>query len=745
MKFSALFIVNLLIFAMPNIYAQSELLNSLIPKPTKVILSAGKFTFDNKITVKSTNRRLAAYFKNRIFELTAINLTNSSSANEKTIIFESGLLPNESNKEAYNLEITRSTIRIYGNTDEGIFRGIQTLFQMIPPKIKKQHNGQPFILPACRIEDKPRFRWRGLNLDCSRHFMSKDFIKRYIDILAYFKFNTLHWHLTDDQGWRIEIKKYPKLTEIGAWRKEADGSIYGGYYTQEDIKEIVTYAQSRYINIVPEIEMPGHSLASLAAYPENSCTGGPFEVTNMWGVMKDVYCPGRDSTFNFLQNILDEVIQLFPGRYIHIGGDEVPKDRWKECPRCQARIKSEGLKDEKELQSYFIKRIVNYLESKGKTAIGWDEILEGGLAPGAIVQSWQGHDGAIAAARLEHETICSPTSHTYLNYDPDNLDLKIAYSFEPVPEDLNAEEAAYVIGSEVNLWTEHCPQEKVDTQLFPRILALSEVFWTNSPKNYDEFYNRLRAKYEDLDALSIKYGRESKLITYKIDRDSDNNHYIITFDIHQEGIDLRYRLDGLMPTYRANLYKQPILINSNRQLVVAAFRDTVYLDKKINFDFIFHKAVGKNIKLMNNYSLHYRANGDNSLIDGIRGTNNFHDGMWQGYEGVDFEVIIDLGTVTEISKVVPRFLLNSNSWVFLPQKVIISISDDGIEFTDEKVIVNNISQKNSEIIIKEFQADFSTAKARFIKVFAESLKVCPQWHPGAGHKAWLFIDEIVVE
>ncbi|MGK9477772.1 glycoside hydrolase family 20 protein [Melioribacter sp. OK-6-Me] len=744
MKLSAVIMIGLLLSITPKYYGQNSALQSLIPKPEKVIPLKGMFTFDNKISVISTNNKLTAYFTNRIFELTGISLLNNTTKN-KTITFELGKLPSESDEEAYNIEINESTIHIYANTDEGIFRGIQTIFQLIPPEVKMKRNGQPFKLAACKIEDKPRFQWRGLNLDCSRHFMSKNFIKRYIDILAYFKFNTLHWHFTDDQGWRIEIKKYPKLTEIGAWRKEADDSIYGGYYTQEDIKEIVDYAQSRYINVVPEIEMPGHCLASLAAYPENSCTGGPFQVTNMWGVMKDVYCAGRDSTFIFLENILDEVIQLFPGKYIHIGGDEVPKDRWKNCPRCQARIKSEGLKDEKELQSYFVKRIVKYLESKGKVAIGWDEILEGGLAPGVIVQSWQGHDGAIAAAHQKHATICSPTSHTYLNYDPDNLDLKIAYSFEPVPEELNAEEAAYVIGSEVNLWTEHCPQEKVDTQLFPRILALSEVFWTNSQKNYDEFYKRLKFKYDDLAALGIKYGRESKLITYKIDHDSDNNQYRVTFDIHQEGIDLRYTTNGIMPTYRANIYKEPILIGNTTKLVAAAFRDTVFLDKKINFDFIFHKAVGKDIRLINSYSLHYRANGDNSLVDGIRGTNDFHDGMWQGYHGVDFEAIIDLGSIKEISKVVPRFILNSNSWVFLPQKVIISISDDGTEFTDEKVITNTTPQQNSEIIVKEFQVDYSAARARFIKVFAESIKVCPEWHPGAGHKAWLFIDEIVVE
>ncbi|MEG8945650.1 glycoside hydrolase family 20 protein [Rosettibacter firmus] len=725
--------------------ADSKSIN-LIPLPQKVDIQKGEFILESNTKLICNNNTLANYFIQKIQEFTGITIKpdNTNPINKIVLELDNSIKPE--NKEAYILSITEKEIKIISSDYEGIFRGMQTLFQLIPYEYKIRKDGSPVKLISCIIEDEPRFKWRGLNLDCSRHFMTKDFIKRYIDILAYYKFNTLHWHLTDDQGWRIEIKKYPKLTEIGAWRKEADGSIYGGYYTQEDIKEIIDYAKSRFINIVPEIEMPGHCLASLAAYPENSCTGGPFEVTNLWGVMKDVYCAGRDSTFYFLQDILDEVIQLFPGEYIHIGGDEVLKDRWKECPRCQLRIKQEGLKDEHELQSYFIQRIVNYLQSKNKKAIGWDEILEGGLAKGAIVQSWRGYKGAIDAAKLKHFTICSPTSHTYLNYDPDNLDLQIAYSFEPVPDELNDEEKKFILGGEANLWTEYAPQETVDSKLFPRILALSEVFWTlPENKNYENFYNRLQTTYSDLNALGIQYGRESKIITYNIDYNDSRNNFILTLKPNQKNLQIRYSLNGNTLDSNSPLYKDPIIINKSTKVTVGGFLDGHYINKKIEFSFAFHKALKGKVNYINKYDLRYRANEEKTLTDGIVGTIDFHDGLWQGFEGEDFEVIIDLNSEKEITKVVPRFFLNVNSWIFLPSKVEISLSKDGINFENKKLIINEIPQKTSEILIKDFVADYNKVKARYIKVFAENIKKCPDWHPGAGDKTWLFIDEIIVE
>lgn len=742
------FLISLLIVT-SNMFSDNNTSTlNLIPKPQEVILSNGNFILSRETNLININAdvKLVDYFIEKIKSLTGIEISTSNSKAQEVKIIMHVEEKSDLSNESYSLMISEKEIKISASTNEGIFRGLQTIFQLIPAEVKIKKNFTEIKLQCCMIKDEPKFLWRGLNLDCCRHFMTKDFIKRYIDILAYYKFNTLHWHLTEDQGWRIEIKKYPKLTEIGAWRKEADGTIYGGFYTQDDIKEIVEYADSRYINIVPEIEMPGHSLASLASYPENSCTGGPFEVTNMFGVMKDVYCAGNDSTYIFLQNILDEVITLFPGKYIHIGGDEVPKDRWKNCPKCQSKIQSENLKDEKELQSYFIKRISNYLLSKNRQVIGWDEILEGGLAPGAIVQSWQSFQGAVEAAKLGHFVVCSPASHTYLNSDPENLDLRIAYSFEPIPDDLSSEEQKYILGGEANLWTEHAPQETVDSKLFPRILALAEVFW-NDPhnKNYEEFYLRVQNSYNDLTALGIQYGREGKIFSLFTEFDDFKRQFTIKIKRLQPAVEIRYTTDGSVPNQNSKLYLEPIKIDSTSIVNIAAFKDMRSIGKQYSLSFSFHKALNAKIFLKNSYDERYRAGGDNALIDGVRGSDNFRDGLWQGFEGVDFESLIDLGEEKEISKIIPRFLLDSNSWIFLPNKVEILISKDDKNFSTVKTIMNNVPLKSSKIIQKDFTAEFQNTMARYIKVRAENIKKCPDWHPSAGGKAWLMIDEIVVE
>lgn len=719
----------------------------LIPYPQKVEWLEGNFLLTKGTIIECPAGNLKDYFISGIKMLTGLDVnSNSQNSSENKIIYIIDSSMKNAGKESYELTVSHGMIKVTAPDEEGLFRAMQTLFQLIPAADKGKKTDNSISIQCCKIADSPAFTWRGLNLDCARHFMSKDFIKRYIDILAYYKFNVLHWHFTDDQGWRIEIKKYPNLTKVGAWRKEADGSIYGGYYTQEDIKEIVAYAQSRFITIVPGIEMPGHCLASLASYPENSCTGGPFEVGTMWGVIKDVYCAGNDSTFTFLENILDEVIALFPGKYIHIGGDEVPKDRWKECPKCQARIKAEGLKDEKELQSYFVKRISNYLYSKGKEVIGWDEILQGGLAPGTIVQSWQSMQGAVEAAKLRHYTICSPTTNTYLNANPEDLDLRIAYSFNPVPNELTDSEKKFVLGGEANLWTENAPQKTVDSKLFPRILALSEVFWTNpKEKNYDEFHSRIQEAYDDLTAMGIQYGTESKAISFSTSYDEVKNEFVINVTPGQSGIDIRYTENGSQPDSASTIYTTPIHADKTVNLRISSFRGNLPVGKEYSLSFDFHKALNAKITLLNKYAEQYRASGDNSVIDGIRGTDNFRDGLWQGYDGVDFEGVIDLGKEKEISKVSPKFYMDANSWIFLPASVEISLSKDGVNYYDKKVIAYEINQKTSEIMQKEFPAEFGSQSARYIKVKAVSIKKCPDWHIGAGQNAWLFIDEVEVE
>ncbi len=747
MKYLLIIIIIIITNPQKSFGMKSNKALQLIPMPYKVEEINGSFYLSKTTHIISYKDTLQNYFCYQLKKFTGLNLvsTNNLVSGNKIIIKVDNSL-NKSNKEFYTLKISKNKVEIEAPYEEGVFRGMQTFFQLIPASVKLKRNGSPVKISCCNIKDKPKFNWRGLNLDCVRHFMTKDFIKRYIDILAYYKFNVLHLHLTDDQGWRIQIKKYPKLTEIGAWRKEANGSIYGGYYTQKDIKEIVAYAKSRFLTVVPEIEMPGHCTAALAAYPQYSCTGGPFEVANTWGVFKDIYCTANDSTFVFLENILDEVIKLFPGKYIHIGGDEVPKDRWKESKSCQELIKKLGLKNEEGLQSYFIKRISEFLNSKGKQVIGWDEILQGGLAPNAIVESWQGTQGAEEAANLGHYVICSPAAYTYFNSSTEDLDLRVAYSFNPIPKDLPQIERKYILGSEASLWSERAPQDKVDYQLFPRLLALSEVLWTDPKnKNYDAFHDRVEKAYNDMTALGIKYGPETKAITFSTSYNKTKKEFTVDIISGQKDLSIRYTKNGSEPDSASTLYTKPIKIDSTIQLKIAAFRGDYYVGKKINLSFDFDKELNSDIILINKYSERYRAGGADALIDGIRGTNNFHDGLWQGYDGEDFDGIIDLRKVENISKVVPRFMLDSNSWIFLPVKVEISLSKDGINYFDLKTIMNNIPQKNSDIILKDYTAEYNNVEARYIKVKAISIKKCPPWHPGAGQNAWLFIDEIEVE
>jgi len=386
--------------------------------------------------------------------------------------------------EGYELQVTPTLITVCAPTPAGLFYGSQTVQQLLA-------GGR---VPAMRVADRPRFRWRGLMLDEARHFFGKEFVKRTIDLLAQHKLNIFHWHLCDDQGWRIEIRSRPQLTEVGAWRTE-EGQRYDGFYTQADIREIVAYAQSRFVTVVPEIEMPGHAMAALAAYPEFSCAGGPFDVATQWGIFEDVFCAGNDATFAFLGDVLGEVLELFPSKFIHVGGDECPKTRWKSCPTCQRRIRDERLSNEDELQSYFIRRIEKFLNSRSRRLIGWDEILEGGLAPNAAVMSWRGMTSAVAAASNGHDVVASPTSHCYLDYSYEKISIEKAHSFDPIPAELTGEQREHILGLQGNMWTERTlTTADVERQIWPRLCALAEVAWSpREPRDFAEFFARLAA------------------------------------------------------------------------------------------------------------------------------------------------------------------------------------------------------------------------------------------------------------
>jgi len=483
--------------------------------------------------------------------------------------------------EGYRMQVDRDKVLITSNDVDGVFYGVQTVFQLFEIQ-DLEDDSKDLVIPAIRIWDEPRFSYRGMHLDVARHFFDVDFIKRYLDIMAYYKFNTFHWHLTEDQGWRIEIKKYPKLTELGAWRTEKDGSRYGGFYTQEEIKEVVAYAKKLHITIIPEIEMPGHSRAALAAYPELSCTGKRQEVANNWGVFEDIYCAGNDKTFDFIEDVLDEVIKLFPGSYIHIGGDEAPKDRWKECPKCQARMQNEGLENEHELQSYFIKRIDAYLTSKGKKLLGWDEILEGGLAENATVMSWRGMEGGIAAARQGNAVVMTPGTHCYFDhyqadraFEPKAIggytSLMKVYEFEPVPEDLFTEQKSLILGAQGNVWTEYMhTTDQVEYMILPRMLALSEVLWAKKDaKNWTAFQERLQDHFRLFDKKGYRYSKGSYRLRFETSFDSVENQKKVEIISEQYQAKIYYALNGLEPDTTSSLYEGLIPVSEQDSVIRA--------------------------------------------------------------------------------------------------------------------------------------------------------------------------------
>jgi len=491
--------------------------------------------------------------------------------------------------EGYALNVTGDSVVVSGHDHAGLFYGLQTLTQMLP---SRPDGSAPMKLAAAAISDAPRFPYRGMHLDVGRHFFGPEFVKRYIDELARYKINRFHWHLTEDQGWRIEIKAYPRLTQVGAWRKETmveknfdpyvgDATPYGGFYTQDEIRDIVAYAQQRYVTIIPEIEMPGHSLAALAAYPELACTPGPFEVGTRWGVFEDIYCP-KEETFTFLENVLTEVMDLFPGEYIHIGGDEAPKERWQESEVAQAIIQREGLADEAALQSWFVQRIERFLNAHGRRLIGWDEILEGGLAPNATVMSWRGTEGGIEAARQGHDVVMTPTSHLYFDFyqgDPDAEPLAIGgytplervYDFEPVPEELTPAEARHVLGAQGNVWTEYiATEDHVEYMVFPRMFALSEVVWTDpEPRDFRDFARRLPWHLDRLDAQGIRY-RIPDVVGLARDRLTLNDDMEVPLLAAARGT-IHYTLDGTEPSAGSPLYTGPLKVRvKDRPVEVAA-------------------------------------------------------------------------------------------------------------------------------------------------------------------------------
>ena len=708
----------------------------IIPKPKESRILSSYFNLDN-FNIYADNNSIS------VAKLLVLELNKLDYSSDSISLFKNPILDHSINliidstiskhSEYYNLDINKNFILIKGSDREGLIHGVYSLIQLIP----RSSGVNDSKLACVKINDYPKFKWRGLLLDCCRHFMSIDFVKRYIDLLAYHKMNVLHWHLTEDQGWRIEIDKYPKLTDVGAWRKEKDGSIYGGFYTKEQIKEVVNYAYKRGVNIVPEIELPGHCVAALAAYPEYSCTGGPFEVEKDWGVFKDIYCAGNDSTFVFLENILDEIIELFPSKYIHIGGDEAPKYRWENCSKCKKRIQDENIQDTHELQSYFIQRIENYISGKGKKLIGWDEILEGGLANNATVQSWRGFEGALEAVKTGHDAIVSPTSHAYFDYDLDAIDLEKVYNFDPIPIDVPSDKLKHIIGGECNMWSERAPQNTVDSKVFPRLLAMSEVLWDYPTiRDYNLFYERVQAHYKRLDVLGVNYGLETKPID--MSSEYEDGQFYVTLNKGVKDLKLFYQINQ----EETVLYDSTFIISESANIKTWAVKNDASYGDSLQIELYKHKGLGAKISDLNTYGKTYDGGGNNAIVNGLRGGLNFRDGHWQGYFGTDFEATITFDSIQRIDSVISSFYQYNLSWIFMPKQILVYTSVDGDNYYKRAKLSPQISAKQEGHFFKEFVMSFPEVEAKYIKIKAVNYGVCPDWHPAAGSKSWLFVDEV---
>ena len=690
---------------------------NLIPKPEQMTMTGGTFTVDS----------LALF-------------GGQSSRNIKTVIDEAW----SGNPEGYQLDVTPGGIDLRAGSPDGLFYGMQTLRQLYA-------GGE---VPCVSIRDNPRFGYRGLHLDVSRHFFSKEEVMKLLDVMSFYKLNTLHMHLTDAGGWRIEIDKYPKLTSETAfrtesdWRKWWDGrdrkylpegtpGAYGGYYTKEDIREIVKHAASKHINIIPEIEFPGHSEEVLMAYPELSCSGKPYQNGD--------FCIGNELSFTFMEDVLAEVIDLFPSEYIHVGGDEAGKSAWKKCPKCQALMKEKGMKNVDELQSYMIHRAEEFLNSKDRKLIGWDEILEGGLAPEATVMSWRGEDGGIKSARMGHDVVMTPGNYMYLDFyqaDPKTqpyaiggyTPIKKVYSYDPVPADsLTVEECRHILGVQANTWTEYIQTpEHLEYMMFPRALAVAEIGWTSQElRTWEDFKPRMNAHISKLQGMGIRTFTLSDELEVTMQVDTAGREIEVILDAEKYPAEIRYTTDGSVPVASSALYAGPITVQDSAHIKAAIFRDGVLqgtpTEKKVDY----HRAINKPIHYNSKLYEGYMAGGTNALLDGYRGGLTYLDGRWQGYLD-DLDCVIDMEEETDIHKVSIRFMQLMGPGVFQPGQVELLTSEDGENFISRGIVPSTVPADDPDLLFQEYTFD-GNWKTRYIRLKA------PRANPG-----FIFADEIVV-
>lgn len=744
----------------------------VVPLPNEITPMEGKaFTLDNRVKIlypegDADMQRNAGFLAGYVLESTGKTLAVEAGATgSHAIVLRLGL--QTENPEAYLLEVNEDQVTITGASAAGVFYGIQTLRKSLPVAKDAQ-----VVLPPVRVNDAPRFAYRGMMLDVCRHFFSLDSVKRYIDMLALHNINRFHWHLTDDQGWRIEIKKYPQLTQIGSQRKETvigrnsgkyDGIPYGGYYTQEEAREIVAYAKDRYITVIPEFEMPGHMQGVLAAFPELGCTGGPYDVWTQWGVSEDVICAGNDKSLELIKDVLAELIEIFPSEYIHVGGDECPKTRWEKCPKCQAKIRQLGLKDDKEhtaeqrLQSYIITEAEKFLNAHGRKIIGWDEILEGGVAPNATVMAWRGAGEGVKAAKMRHDVIMVPTTYFYFDYYQTNIldeeplaiggyvPIEKVYSFEPYQKELTAEENKHIIGLQANLWTEYITSFRhVEYMVLPRMAALSEIQWTQPQfKDYGDFLERMPKMFDIYDIYGYNYARH--LFDVKANFLPDTVAGTLTVTLSTlDGANIHYTLDGTKPSANSPKYTGPLTLKENCTFKAAAIRPAgssrVYT-AEINLN----KASLKPIALLQPLKAPYIFNGALNLVDGLTGDANYKTGRWIAFYGNDMEAVIDFKQPTEISSVEIHTCVEKGDWVFDARGFSVAVSDDGKNFTAVASEDYPVATPDSPNGVLAHKLTFEPRNARYLKVVALSERRIPDWHTGKGYTGFLFVDEIVVE
>lgn len=731
------FLFSCLFFLAYTSTAQSRI--HIIPQPLSVKETPGSFVLHTSTTIYYNPAfKEAAHYLSETLGIKAI-AGRSNRAN--TILLSKSV---RKDSGAYQLHIKPNQINASAAQPEGILYAVQSIVQLYLTGNKKE-------IPCALILDKPRFGYRGFMLDVSRNFASPEYVKKTIDLLSLYKMNRLHLHLTDGAGWRIQIDKYPLLTQKAAWRskknwkewwrgdrifsQENEPIAYGGYYTKKEAQTLVAYAAKRGITIIPEIEMPGHADEVLEAYPHLKCEN----ISRMTGE----FCIGNDSTFTFMQDVLTEIMEIFPSTYIHIGGDEADKRNWKQCSKCQKRIKDNNLKNEDELQSYAIRKMESFISSKGRKLLGWDEILEGGLAPGSTVMSWRGEKGGIEAARMDHDVIMTPGAYCYFDHyqqDPVTqpeaiggyLPLEKVYAYNPVPAELETDKQHHVLGAQANLWTEYIPtDEHRDYMIFPRIIALSEVVWSDvSKKNWEDFLSRLYYHYGLLQAKNINYCRPADKVDIKPDINISNGSARITLSTEQYKPEIRYTLDGSEPTGTSTLYESPFDIKGTQQVRAAIFRNHKAVQKPDTLLLDFHKALGKKVTY-NKKWVSYPAQKELTLVNGYKGSLTYQDGQWQGFTS-DMDVVIDLEKEETLNTIDATFMQLTGPGVYMPDYVEVFVSNNGKDFTSVGKAMNDVPTTDATLRFKTFHVELNRTNARYIRFFAKN------------HTGFLFADEIIL-